>query len=176
MNGTKLKDPRFLALLYVLFAGIWILLSDRLLTALTTDPDLLAVLQKIMGEVFVAATALLLFLLMRRQLRGQERRDAQIRDIEQSLRLQSSALEAAANAVVITDREGRITWVNPAFTRTTGYTLDEAMGQNLRLLKSGQHEPAFYQELWGTIRSGRVWHGEIVNRRMDGNLYTSELT
>jgi len=176
MNGTKSKDPRFLALAYALFAGTWILLSDRLLNRLTADPDLLALLQTIKAEVFVAATALLLFLLMRQHLRGQERRDAQMRAIEQSLRLQSSALEAAANAVVITDRQGRITWVNPAFTWTSGYSLDEALGQNLRLLKSGQHEPDFYQELWGTILSGRVWRGEIVNRRKDGNLYTAELT
>jgi PAS domain S-box-containing protein len=171
-----LNDPRILALLYVLFASIWILLSDRLLTALTTDPDVLPWLQTVKGEVFVAGTAVLLFLVMRRELERRGRHAAKILEIEQHLRLQGTALESAANAIVISDREGRVTWVNPAFTRMTGYTLDEAMGQNLRLLKSGQHEPAFYQELWGTILSGRVWHGEIVNRRKDGSLYTAELT
>ncbi len=176
MNGTKLKDPRLLALLYVLFAGIWILLSDRLPTALTTDPDVLTWLQTFKGEVFIAATALLLYLLMRRELEQRDRHDAKILEIEQHLRLQSTALESAANAIVITDREGHITWVNPAFTLLSGYAVEEAVRQNLRLLKSGQHEPAFYQELWTTILSGQVWHGEVVNRRKDGNLYTAELT
>ena len=105
-----------------------------------------------------------------------------IRDIserkraEERLRLQSTALESAANAIFITDREGRITWVNPAFSRLTGYTAEEALGQTPRLLKSGKHEPAFYQELWETILSGQVWQPEIINRRKDGSLYVAELT
>ncbi len=97
-------------------------------------------------------------------------------EAENALRLQSSALSAAANGIVITDREGRITWVNPAFTRLTGYTYDEAVGQNPRVLKSGQHAPEFYRELWETIRSGRIWQGEMINRRKDGSLYTEEMT
>lgn len=92
------------------------------------------------------------------------------------LHLQSAALESAANAIVIADREGRIIWVNPAFTRSTGYTLEEAQGQNPRMLKSGKQDQAFYRNLWETILAGRVWHGEIVNRRKDGSLYTEEMT
>jgi PAS domain S-box-containing protein len=176
MKRTRLRSPLALALLYALFAGLWILLPDRLLTALTTDPALLTLLQTVKGEAFIAATALLLFLFMRRELQRRERRDAQILEIEQHLRLQSTVLESAANAIVITDREGRILWVNPAFTRLTGYAMEEARGQTLRLLKSGQHEAAIYQALWETILSGRVWHGEMVNRRKDGSLYTAEQT
>ncbi len=176
MTHTKRRGPLALALLYALFAGLWILLSDHLLTTLTTDSGLLTLLQNIKGEAFVAATALLLFLLMRREQRRREHRDAKILEFEQRLRLQSAALESAANAIVITDREGRILWVNPAFSHLTGYGVEEAPGQNLRLLKSGQHEAALYQELWETILSGRVWHGEIVNRRKDGSLYTADLT
>lgn len=95
---------------------------------------------------------------------------------EEQLRLQSTALESAANAIFITDREGRITWVNPAFSRLTGYPAEEALGQTPRLLKSGKNEPAFYQELWETILSGQVWQSEIINRRKDGSLYTEEQT
>jgi PAS domain S-box-containing protein len=96
--------------------------------------------------------------------------------IEERLRLQGSALESAANAIAITDRRGHITWINPAFTRLTGYAPEEALGQNPRVLKSGQHEPAFYENMWKTILAGRVWHDEIVNRRQDGSLYTEEMT
>ncbi len=95
---------------------------------------------------------------------------------ERKLHLQASTLEAAANAIVITDAEGRVVWVNPAFTKLTGYTAAEVFGQNPRVLKSGTHDKSFYQELWGTILSGNVWHGEITNRRKDGSSYEEEMT
>ena len=66
--------------------------------------------------------------------------------------------------------------MNPAFTSLTGDSLDESIGQNLRVLKSGQHNAAFYADLWATILDGKVWSGEIVNRRKDGALYTEEMT
>jgi two-component system cell cycle sensor histidine kinase/response regulator CckA len=90
-------------------------------------------------------------------------------------RLHSAALNAAADAVVITDRAGIIAWVNPAFTRLTGYTAEEAVGQNLRdLVKSDKHTPAFFKDFWETILAGRTWHGEMINRRKDGRLYTED--
>jgi PAS domain S-box-containing protein len=97
------------------------------------------------------------------------------RRAEESLRLQGAALHAAADAIVITDRAGVIEWVNPAFTQLTGYTAEEALGKTPGdLVKSGQHAPAFYQELWETILAGRRWDGEMINRRKDGRLYTEE--
>jgi PAS domain S-box-containing protein len=94
---------------------------------------------------------------------------------EESLRLQSAALNAAADAIIITDRAGGVEWFNPAFTQLTGYTAEEAIGKNLRdLVKSGKHGQAFYKDLWDTILAGRPWHGEIINRRKDGSLYTEE--
>ena len=95
---------------------------------------------------------------------------------EESLRLQSTALESAANAIVITNREGTILWVNPAFTSLTGYTAEEAIGQNPRVLKSGKHDASFYKNLWDTVLSGQVWRSEIINLRKDGRLYTEEMT
>jgi len=92
------------------------------------------------------------------------------------LRLQAAVLEAAANAIVITDAAGNIQWVNPAFTRLTGYSAAEAIGQKPCLLKSGKHDVGFYRNLWTTISSGHVWHGQVVNRRKDGTLYTEEMT
>jgi two-component system NtrC family sensor kinase len=96
---------------------------------------------------------------------------------ESILRLRGAALEAAANAIFITDREGLIQWANPAFTTITGYSAAEAIGRNPgELLKSGKHEPGFYQDLWKTILAGEVWCGEMINRRKDGSLYTEEMT
>ncbi len=91
-------------------------------------------------------------------------------------RLLLAALEASTNGVVITDRAGAIQWVNAAFTRMTGYSFEEAAGQNARLVKSGAHSDAFYQDLWSTLLSGGVWAGTIVNRRKDGSTYFEEQT
>ena len=90
--------------------------------------------------------------------------------------LQAAALEAAANAIVITDPDGTIEWVNPAFTAMTGYEQHEAIGHKPSLLKSGAHDERFYRELWETITAGRPWHGELTNRRKDGSLYQVEQT
>ncbi len=93
---------------------------------------------------------------------------------EETLRLQSTALNSAANAIVITNRDGAIEWVNPACTRLTGYALEEVQGQNLRALMSGAQDEASYRQMWETITSGTVWHGELVNRHKNGSLYTEE--
>ena len=94
---------------------------------------------------------------------------------EQTILLQGSALNATANAIVITDINGLIEWVNPSFTALAGYTLQEAKGKNpSQLVKSGQHPAEFYKHLWITILSGNFWKGEMINRRKDGSLYFEE--
>jgi phosphoserine phosphatase RsbU/P len=95
---------------------------------------------------------------------------------EESLRLQSAALEAAANAIAITDSQGLVIWVNQAFTVMTGYSVAESLHRDLSFLKSDLHDPKFYLDLWGTVTAGEVWHGEMVNRRKDGTLYPEEQT
>jgi two-component system cell cycle sensor histidine kinase/response regulator CckA len=96
---------------------------------------------------------------------------------EAAMRLQSAALNAASDAVAITDRLGTIEWVNVAFTEITGYTLDEAIGRNPRdLVKSGVQDQAHYTRLWDTVLTGQVWRGEMINRRKDGHLFPVELT
>ncbi len=90
--------------------------------------------------------------------------------------VQSAALESAANGIVIVDRKGLIQWVNPAFTWLTGYPAEEILGKNPKVLKSGVHGANFYEDLWKTIADGKVWHGELVNRRRDGTLYNEEMT
>ena len=88
----------------------------------------------------------------------------------------AAAIEQVNETVVITSPDGMIQYVNPAFTRTTGYTRDEALGQNPRILKSGQQDPTCYRQLWETISSGQTWEGRLVNKRKDGSEYIEDAT
>ena len=88
----------------------------------------------------------------------------------------AEAINQAGQAVVITDRDGNVLYVNAAFTSMTGYSSREIVGKSTRLLKSGKQEPSYYADLWKTVTAGRNWHGELINRRKDGSLYTEELT
>jgi len=81
------------------------------------------------------------------------------------------AIEQVNESVVITDRDGTITYVNPAFEKISGYTHDEVIGHNPRMLKSGQHPPSFYQDMWSTLNHGETWAGTLTNKRKDGKLY-----
>ncbi len=96
---------------------------------------------------------------------------------EEQLRLQSAALEAAANAILITDPEGIILWSNAAYTQLTGFSAEESRGQNqCELLRSELQDDAYYQQVRATIAAGHIWQGKSVNRRKDGTLYTEEQT
>jgi diguanylate cyclase (GGDEF)-like protein/PAS domain S-box-containing protein len=90
-------------------------------------------------------------------------------------RLQRVALESASEGIVITDATGMIEWANPAFTALTGYELEEVLGMNPRILKSGMMDRAFYKMLWKTILDGQKWSGELWNLRKDGNVYCEEM-
>ena len=106
---------------------------------------------------------------------------AAIRDITERLRAEIertrlvTAIEQSAEAILITNTNGDIEYVNPAFTRNSGYHRDEVLGRDVRILKSDKQDPAIYQQLWETIRKGEIWRGEIINRRKDGSLYTEEM-
>ncbi len=88
----------------------------------------------------------------------------------------AAAINQAAHAVMITDHHGDIVYVNAAFTAMTGYTSEEVLGHNPRILKSAKQEPGYYRDLWKSITAGRHWHGELVNRRKDGSLYLEEMS
>ena len=89
----------------------------------------------------------------------------ELRADETQQALLARALEGAANAIFVTDRDGRIVWVNVAFCRQSGYASEELIGRTPRLLKSGKQSPEFYRGLWQSILSGRLWQGELVERR-----------
>jgi PAS domain S-box-containing protein len=86
----------------------------------------------------------------------------------------ATAVEQTAESVVITDPAATIVYVNPAFERTTGYTAAEVVGQNPRILQSGQVPPSLYADMWSTLAAGATWSGELVNRRKDGTTYIEE--
>ncbi|MFH2066103.1 MAG: PAS domain S-box protein [Pseudomonadota bacterium] len=95
---------------------------------------------------------------------------------EVSIRKLSQAIEQSPVSIVITDAEGKIEFVNAKFTQITGYAYDEVMGQNPRILKSGETLPEEYKSLWKSIRSGGVWQGEFHNRKKNGELFLEHAT
>jgi|GEM_PF-1253021 len=86
----------------------------------------------------------------------------------------ATAVEQAAEDIILTDTEGNIQYVNPAFEKTTGYARSEVLGKNPRILKSGRHEQIFYKNLWDTINAGLTWTGRIINKRKDGEFIIQE--
>jgi len=125
------------------------------------------------------ATPLLYYFSLRPLLKVISEREDEIlrrQEIEKQLRVQTTALETAANGVMITDRQGKIIWANQAFAKMSGYSLEEVLGRSPNILGSGKQSLEFYKNLWGTILAGNVWHGEITNRRKDGRLYIDEET
>ena len=148
---TVLARPGFLRLYHPVRAGVW---------------------GGGIGLLLTSGLVLLIHLLLRRS----EELERLVFERTAELHLQVDALNAAANAIVITDNKGIIKWVNHAFTLFTGFTSAEAIGKTAALSKSGVHDLAFYENLWKTILAGEVWRGEIVNRRKEGLLYTEEMT
>jgi phosphate/phosphite/phosphonate ABC transporter binding protein len=136
--------------------------------------------------LILASVALLIFLTtlavyfyhLNRRLRetqGQLKAElTQRRESEDALRIRSTAIEATAASVLITDRHGVIEYVNPAFSRATGYPAEEVVGRTPAMLKSGIHTTELYQAMWKTILAGNVWQGEIINRRKNGELHEDE--
>jgi len=91
--------------------------------------------------------------------------------VQIKLRTLSQAVEQAGESVIITDDEGTIEYVNNSFTRMTGYTSEEVLGENPRILQSGNQDEAFYENMWSTITNKKVWHSSIIDKRKDGSFY-----
>ena len=100
----------------------------------------------------------------------------EIKGLPRLIRVQLTALEAAANGVIITDPNGIIIWVNPSVSELTGYDTQELLGNKTSILRSGKHSLVFYEDMWETITSGKVWRGDVINRRKDGTLYYEDMT
>lgn len=98
------------------------------------------------------------------------------RAAEEERRLLTKVVEQVDESILVTDREARVLWVNPAFERTTGYDREEAVGRNPRFLKSGRQDAAFYEAMWSTLLAGEAWRGRLTNRRRDGSLVEVDAT
>lgn len=99
-----------------------------------------------------------------------------LKSSEAELRKLSRAVEQSPTTIVITDLSGTIEFVNPKFTQLTGYSAEEALGKNPRMLKSGKTAPETYEQLWQTITSGQLWEGELLNKAKDGTLFREHTT
>jgi PAS domain S-box-containing protein len=102
---------------------------------------------------------------------GIGRNITEIKNAEEQILKLSMSIEQSPSTIVITDVDGNIEYVNPKFTEITGYSAEEAIGQNPRILSSGKMAVEVYQELWNTIKSGEVWRGEFLNKKKNGELY-----
>ncbi|MFA6456977.1 MAG: PAS domain S-box protein, partial [Bacteroidota bacterium] len=98
------------------------------------------------------------------------------RRAEEELKIAATVYKAVGEAIVVTDASNRIVDINPAFTKLTGYTKEEAIGKNPSLVKSGKMDPQFYEEMWKSLQTTGMWQGEIVNRRKNGELFDEWLS
>ena len=98
----------------------------------------------------------------------------QLHKTETQLHQLATAIEQVGEIIIITDTKGAIEYVNPAFTTVTGYTLDEIIGQNPRILNSGEQSDSVYSELWKSITQGKTWKGRLINKKKDGNYFTED--
>lgn len=129
------------------------------------------ILRRADGEDFPVEVSLTPVLLRGRALQYCVWRDITARkQAEERMDHLARAIEQSPSMVMITDRDGCISYTNPKFEQVTGYSCAEAVGLNPRILKSGETRPEQYQQLWSTILSGREWRGEFHNRRKDGTL------
>jgi len=114
---------------------------------------------------------------MKRLEQSRQRLDEQTQErkrAERELSRLAMAVRQADEIILMTDVDGHIVYVNPAFERTTGYTSREVQGQNPRILKTGHHDREFYKQMWETLARGEVWKGRITNRRKDGTHFTED--
>lgn len=102
--------------------------------------------------------------------------EQKVAEQSEKLKLLTTTIEQSTVSIVITDREGCIQYVNPHFCHVTGYTVEEAIGNNPRMLQSGTTPPEFYKNMWETILAGKLWKGEIQNRKKNGELYWERIT
>ncbi|PKO94754.1 MAG: hypothetical protein CVU16_01465 [Betaproteobacteria bacterium HGW-Betaproteobacteria-10] len=161
----------------------WFALSSATINAMKTLEDVLSQsvnahalqMERRAREEFLISGLLVLFsfalavILIRQIQRGR-------RVTQHQLSLAEAVFSNSVESILVTDTEGRIIEVNPAFSRITGYERDEVLGLHPRLLKSGRHDAAFYEDIWQQIRLHGAWKGEVWNRRKNGEIYPALLS
>jgi two-component system cell cycle sensor histidine kinase/response regulator CckA len=169
-DGKEDLQPGRIALAYGIIGVAWILGSGYVVTVITAG-QANQVLEVGKGWGFIAVTATGLYFLLARRARAiRTAESARAEADEERVRL-ATALEQAAEGIVITDHEALILYVNPAFEALSGYSRAELMGQNPRLLQSGRHAKDFFLEMWATLTAGETWRGDFFNLRKDGVIF-----
>jgi len=159
-----------LSLGYFLLAMLWILLGDTLIGHLVKGSDSQA-WHMGKGALFVAFTSALLFVLGRQHFRRFDEQQRAQHVQETSLKQAAAVFDSTQEGVLVTDPSQHIVHVNPAFSRITGYSTEEVLGQTPKLFASGKHDAAFYAQMWLALKDHGEWSGEIWNRRKNGEVY-----
>lgn len=158
-----------LSLGYFCLAMLWILLGDTLLGQLVSGDGQAWQMGK--GALFVTLTSALLFVLGRRHFRRFDEQQRAQHLQETSLKQAAAVFDSTQEGVLVTDPQQHIVHVNPAFSRITGYSTEEVLGQTPKLFASGKHDATFYRQMWQALQEDGVWSGEIWNRRKNGEVY-----
>ncbi len=158
-----------LSLGYFCLAMLWILLGDTLLGQLVSGDGQAWQMGK--GALFVTLTSALLFVLGRRHVRRFDEQQRAQHLQETSLKQAAAVFDSTQEGVLVTDPQQHIVHVNPAFSRITGYSTEEVLGQTPKLFASGKHDATFYRQMWQALQEDGVWSGEIWNRRKNGEVY-----
>ena len=157
------------AAIYAAFAILWISLSDTAVQLLFADDS--THIQPYMGWAFVFFSSLLILILLSRELHKRNAEQARSTASSQQLTRLSQAVSQSPVSIIITDTQGNIEYVNQAFERISGFSRDEAIGKNPRILRSNKTPAATYTSLWKTLSDGEPWEGELLNQRKDRSLY-----
>lgn len=163
---------RRLCLAYLALATLWVLLGEVLLHSFDQASQPISMLQVGKGMAFVIFSTLLMYALGRHYLVRLDRHQQEQRIIRGSLRQAEAVFASTQEGVLISDAQQHILYVNPAFSRITGYSLEEVVGQTPKLFASGQHDASFYGQMWQDLQDKGMWSGEIWNRRKSGEVYS----
>ena len=167
------RDALRAALLYGLLSILWLQTTDHLLSSYLDDSAQLAQWKHISGYIWVFFSAVLIFFARARLFSclGMGARLKRHHQDQEHLRQAAVVFDCTREGVLVSDRNGLIVHVNRALVEITGYTPQEVLGQSPSMFKSGRHGPAFYQDVFESLKNTGQWHGEIWNRRKSGEVY-----
>ncbi|WP_314384577.1 phosphodiesterase DibA [Pseudomonas brenneri] len=157
-------------LVYLLISILWIQLSQQVFITFLDEPSEVVHWQMLRGYLWVTLSALFIFLLCARCARV-HRIQQPLKENRERLRQAAAVFDCTREGVLVTDTRGRIVHVNRAFIEITGYQVEDVMGRQPSLFKSGRHSPAFYEQMFRTLNQDGEWSGEIWNRRKSGEIY-----
>ncbi|NNA67242.1 phosphodiesterase DibA [Pseudomonas gessardii] len=157
-------------LVYLLISILWIQLSQQVFINFIDEPREMVQWQMLRGYLWVSLSALFIFLLCARSARV-HRIQQPLKENRERLRQAAAVFDCTREGVLVTDARGRIVHVNRAFIEITGYQVEDVMGRQPSLFKSGRHSPAFYEQMFRSLNQDGEWSGEIWNRRKSGEIY-----